>query len=370
VHCPSDGSELFRFSFRDIELDMCRQCGGIWFDRGELDELLRTALREPRAVGDVDPRAGAPVERFPPRALACPRCDGAALTQVAFGGVSGIELDGCPRCAGHWADGGELDALVRFLHTPIKPERLRAYGEAIAQAVAEREKLKDLTAFARETGVPVFTFLPRIILPLGSTVGVYGVPVATAGLVLATALAFVFQLIEGSGAVIERFGVVPARLAQGEGIYTLLTSVFVHVGILHLLGNMWFFWIFARPVELTFGRLRFLACYLVCGAVAGLVDALVRFGDGIPAVGASGAISGVMGAYLILYPSSCISTFIIQKVVDVPAWLYLGAWVGLQGVYLLIDTSLDFRSGTAFSAHIGGFVAGAVIAWRYKRRAG
>lgn len=347
---------------------MCRQCGGIWFDRGELDDVLRAALNQPRAVGDLDPRAGTPTTRFPPRGLACPRCDGATLAQAVFGGVSSIELDGCPQCAGHWADGGELDALVRFLHVPAKPDRVRAYGEAIAEAIAEREKLKDLTALAREPGSPVFTFLPRIILPLGTNVGVRGFPVMTAGLVLASALVFVFQLTEGFRVVIERFGVTPTRVAKGEEIYTLVTSMFVHVGIFHLLGNMWFFTIFARPLELTLGRGRFLAYYLVCGVVAGLVFVLVRSSESIPAVGASGAISGVMGAYLILFPSSSVSTFIIQRVVDVPAWLYLGVWAGFQGIYLLIDTSLDFHSGTALSAHIGGFLAGVLIAWQYKKR--
>jgi membrane associated rhomboid family serine protease len=173
----------------------------------------------------------------------------------------------------------------------------------------------------------------------------------------------------GLRALMESFAVIPDRFAP----HTLGSYMFLHAGWLHLIGNLWFLWIFGDNVEDALGRGRFLGFYLVCGVLAGIVHLLVNPASPVPTVGASGAIAGVMGAYLLYFPQSRILTLvpivIFFTTVEVPAaWMLLywfliqvvsGAWTAGQGA---------LSGGTAWFAHIGGFLAGAALAWFWKRR--
>jgi membrane associated rhomboid family serine protease len=149
----------------------------------------------------------------------------------------------------------------------------------------------------------------------------------------------------------------------------LVTSMFLHAGIAHLVGNMLFLWIFGDNIEDFFGHFTYLFFYLVCGVGSGLVHVLVNFSSPLPALGASGAISGVMGAYLVLYPGSRILTLVFVFLVPIPAVFILGYWFVLQ--FISGVTSLEavgpMTGGVAWWAHIGGFVLGVVLA-RLKRR--
>jgi membrane associated rhomboid family serine protease len=151
----------------------------------------------------------------------------------------------------------------------------------------------------------------------------------------------------------------------------LLTSMFLHGSWMHLLGNMWFMWIFGDNVEDSMTRPRFAAFYLLCGLAAAFAQVLTSPGSGIPMVGASGAISGVMGAYLVLYPRVRVFALVplgfFLTSVALPAWLMLVYWVGLQ---LLSGVLSIGRSGggVAFWAHVGGFVAGVVLVKLFARR--
>jgi membrane associated rhomboid family serine protease len=145
--------------------------------------------------------------------------------------------------------------------------------------------------------------------------------------------------------------------------------MFLHGGWLHLIGNMWFLWIFGNNVEDSMGHIRFLLFYLICGAVAALAHVLSAPGSGIPTVGASGAISGVMGAYLLLYPRVRIYTLFIIiffiRVIPVPAFVILLYWFAIQ---VLSGMSSMAGAGVAFWAHIGGFVAGVVLVKLFENR--
>jgi len=143
--------------------------------------------------------------------------------------------------------------------------------------------------------------------------------------------------------------------------------MFLHAGLLHLVGNMLFFWIFAPSVEEAFGHLRFIVLYLLCGFAAGILHILTNIDSTIPAIGASGAIAGLMGAYFVLYPCSKITTLFIYRLIDVPAYLYLGCWILFQVLYASIYSSLDIRPSVAWYAHIGGFVSGVILTRIYKR---
>lgn len=159
------------------------------------------------------------------------------------------------------------------------------------------------------------------------------------------------------------WGLVPARIMAGEGWETFLSSMFLHGGWLHLLGNMLFLFIFGDNLEDEMGRVGFLAFYLASGIGAGLLQIAADPASVIPMVGASGAIAGVMGGYLLMHPRARVDVLVIivffVRIVAVPAWLMLGLWLVLQLVSGLAD---DGGAGVAFWAHAGGFVVGLVLA--------
>jgi membrane associated rhomboid family serine protease len=173
------------------------------------------------------------------------------------------------------------------------------------------------------------------------------------------------RVVEMSTAEGPRQVIVPGLKETPVPVYlTLLTSMFMHGGIGHILGNLWFLWIFGDNIEQSLGRGRYLLFYLLCGILASLAHVLLnRTGDPsmIPSLGASGAISGVMGAYLVLHPHRRVTVLLIRFVTQVPAFVAVGIWFLFQLVSGLgIMGSGD--AGVAYGAHVGGFVAGAVLA--------
>jgi membrane associated rhomboid family serine protease len=208
-------------------------------------------------------------------------------------------------------------------------------------------------------------------------------PVVTLGLIGACFLGWAYELFllgsEGSGALdafLTDWGVVPAELmsawAAGDWVSvetaTLVTSQFLHAGWLHILGNMLFLWIFGNNIEDRLGLVLFLVFYLAAGVVAGLTQVMIDPTSTIPTIGASGAIAGTLGAYLVLYPRARITSLVFlgffYQLIDVPAVIVLLFWIALQ----LIDgfASLgvtDADGGVAFFAHIGGFAFGAAVAF-------
>lgn len=160
------------------------------------------------------------------------------------------------------------------------------------------------------------------------------------------------------------WGLVPARILAGEGYATFLTSMFLHGGWLHLLGNMLFLFVFGDNLEDEMGRLPFLGFYLASGVGAGLLQIAADPSSVIPMVGASGAIAGVMGGYLLLHPKARVDVliiiFVFIRIVPLPAWIVLGLWLALQLVNGALDTA--GTGGVAYWAHVGGFVVGALLA--------
>jgi membrane associated rhomboid family serine protease len=172
-------------------------------------------------------------------------------------------------------------------------------------------------------------------------------------------LGTVVPLGDGMGCVVDN---------QPINLLTPLTSMFLHGGWMHLLGNCLFFWVFGNNVEDSMGRMRFLVFYLLCGLIAAGLHVVLSPGSPVPTVGASGAISGVMGAYLVLYPRVRVNMlfiiFIIIRIIPLPAWVVLLWWFFLQvvgGLPQLSTLEAEVSGGTAFWAHVGGFVAGVVL---------
>jgi membrane associated rhomboid family serine protease len=208
-------------------------------------------------------------------------------------------------------------------------------------------------------------------------------PIVTIAFIVLCVLVFLWQLsfgAEGGERIVYALGVVPAvLLGQGQlppdlslvaPWMTIFTSMFMHGGWMHLIGNMLYLWIFGDNVEDAMGHGRFVVFYLVCGAAAVFAQALPEPGSTVPMVGASGAISGVLGAYLLLYPHARVLVVIpfgfYFHPMRIPAGLVLVLWFGLQ---LLSNTMAQpGQGGVAFRAHIGGFVAGMILIAIFKRR--
>ena len=148
----------------------------------------------------------------------------------------------------------------------------------------------------------------------------------------------------------------------------LVTSLFLHSGIAHIAGNMLFLWIFGDNVEDFFGHIPYLFFYLVCGIGSGLLHVLFNFNSSLPALGASGAISGVMGAYLVLYPSSRILTLVFIFLVPIPAFFILVYWFFLQFIAGVTSIGDVTHGGVAWWAHVGGFLLGMSLTWIAKSR--
>ena len=168
-----------------------------------------------------------------------------------------------------------------------------------------------------------------------------------------------------------RLGLV-CQTDPGRQPLNLLTSMFLHGSWIHLLGNMWFFWIFGNNIEDSMGRGRFLVFYLLCGLAAALTQVVLNPASLVPMVGASGAISGVMGAYLVLYPRvrvyALVPLVFFITTVALPAWAMLGYWMLLQFFGVLSSFGQESAGGVAFWAHVGGFITGALLIKLFARR--
>lgn len=224
----------------------------------------------------------------------------------------------------------------------------------------------------------------RALFPLRDTTRSRRPPLVVVLLIAANVLVFLHELRvgdEGLEDLFARFALVPeavplsweAFLAEPARYGTYLSSIFLHGGFLHLLGNLWSLWIFGDNVEDRLGHRRFLVFYLLCGLLAGAVHVGFHPDSQVPTIGASGAISGVMGAYLVLFPRAKVLTLIpilfYPLFVELSAFVFLGLWFTVQ----LLSGMLELReteaaAGIAFLAHVGGFAAGAVLQLFFRRR--
>lgn len=166
-------------------------------------------------------------------------------------------------------------------------------------------------------------------------------------------------------AYFNEFALIPARITAGDGYLTFVTSMFMHGGLMHLAGNMLFLWIFGDNLEDQFGHLPFLGFYLASGVGAGLAQYAAGIGSTVPMVGASGAIAGVMGGYLLMFPRARVDVLIILivivRLVPMPAWMMLGFWFALQVGSGWMTFGVE-SGGVAYLAHAGGFIVGLVLA--------
>jgi membrane associated rhomboid family serine protease len=213
------------------------------------------------------------------------------------------------------------------------------------------------------------------MIPLRDVIPSRTTPYITVTIIVLNALAWFLELSLPRGVLplfLQMYGVVPAQLHA----MTLLTSMFLHGSWMHVIGNMWYLWIFGDNVEDRVGHGRFIVFYLLCGIAAALGQIVIDPGSMLPTIGASGAIAGVMGAYFVLYPRSRVLTLIplviFWEVIELPAPLLLGFWFLMQlfSAGAIAVTSSTGGGGVAFMAHVAGFLcgAGAIFVFRQPER--
>jgi membrane associated rhomboid family serine protease len=196
-------------------------------------------------------------------------------------------------------------------------------------------------------------------------------PVVTYGLIGVNVLVFLLEL-SGGDAFINAWAFVPARFAANPGgqAITIFTAMFMHGGWMHLLGNMLFLWIFGDNVEDRFGRLKFLLFYLLTGIAATFAQFALAPHSPVPNVGASGAIAGVLGAYILMFPHARVNVLLGRQVVAMPAIVVLGFWIAVQlfsgvGTISYTDETAG-TGGVAYMAHIGGFFTGFLLTFLFR----
>jgi membrane associated rhomboid family serine protease len=212
------------------------------------------------------------------------------------------------------------------------------------------------------------------MFPIGDdNTGRRTVPVVTYVLIAINVVVFLLELQNGDP-FIQNWAFVPARFSQEPtaDLTTVFTAMFMHGSWLHLGGNMLYLWIFGDNVEDRFGHLKFLLFYLAAGIAATFAQYAAMPGSTVPNVGASGAIAGVLGAYILMFPQARVNVLLGRQVVAMPALIVLGFWIVLQlvsGVGSIAYTDADV-GGVAYMAHVGGFVAGFLMAFVFRGRGG
>lgn len=204
------------------------------------------------------------------------------------------------------------------------------------------------------------------MIPLRDTQPSYTFPYITLALILTNVALFLYEFLLPDRALnqfVMQYGVIPSRLQAID----LITSIFLHGGWMHLIGNMWFLWIYGDNVEDVLGHFQYLVFYLLCGIAASLVHVFFNADSRVPTIGASGAIAGVMGGYIVKFPHSRITTLvpvlIFLTTMEIPAYLILAYWFVIQffsGVGAMSSSHLS-QGGVAWFAHVGGFLAGIVL---------
>jgi membrane associated rhomboid family serine protease len=221
------------------------------------------------------------------------------------------------------------------------------------------------------------------LIPLRDTTPSRRFPIVTISIIVVNLVIFLYELSLGPAldSFINTYGVIPQNYTHHlpANPFRLVThflpvfsSMFLHGGWLHVIGNMWYLWIFGDNVEDRLGKFRFIVFYLLCGLAASLAHILINSQSTIPTIGASGAIAGVMGAYFILFPKSKVLTllpiFFFFYFVEIPAFFFLGIWILIQFLYGAVSVSqAEQAGGVAWWAHFGGFLAGMVLVFVFRK---
>ena len=309
----------------DVQIDACPSCFGAWFDPGELDTLAGR-LEGVESVLDPDPQ---------PTTRPCPHGHG-PMQEHMLKGVIRTPVDKCAECGGIWLDGHERRKLAKATTSEGQGTRTQRWLKRGA-----------IWAVQVLTRVPVEVDNPERSTPWI----VY---------TLLAVLLFFFGMQELEQLDTRFYGLIPGRL-RAEGDWdTLLTYVFLHGSWAHLLGNCYFLYTFGDNIEHLFGRIKFAIFFVLTGALAGLIHYLLTTKTATVVVGASGAIAGVLAAYLWAYPRQRLHWVLLWFPIKIPVWVFLGVWI-VWHIVMGFFASGEGAEGVAWFAHLGGFAVGFAV---------
>lgn len=345
-------------------IDVCPNGHGMWVDYGELPSLIRH-IHDSTEVQEASIKIDQPV--IPPihstlhaqtdSPPVCPKCL-IPLKVINYAYDSNIHILQCSHCQGVWLKKGQELQIARHLKGNPHLQRL---GEELAKDVYKHRDLqKQKARYSPATLLLLrFTLIP---IPL-SDIRANIVPILTLSLIAFNTLIFIAThlISDQTESILAVFGLTPAIIMQGQQTFTIFTSMFLHANMLHLLSNMYFLWLFGDNVEERLGRSAFVLTYAISGLACTAGILLVGFNNNIPHVGASGAIAGLMGVYLVLFPDSEIKTLFLGKMQYISARLYLGIWIAIQVIY-----GFAGAEGIAWSGHLAGALAGILVGLLYK----
>jgi len=337
--CPVCSFPLFPARHGATRISLCRRCGGALIGADGIKDAYG-GLGQP-SQWPADELREHPEARY----LACPD-DGAAMQAISIvNNGTTVVVDVCKQCGGLWLDAEEGDHLAAVLR-----------GE-------QRE------GSPRQPGFRSYLFQLFTGMPLEVWHPVRRRPVIMQMLVATLIALFVVEGVMigsmGEEPFARLFGLVPREFLAGNQLWSLLTHGFIHGGVFHLVSNLYFLWIFGDNVEDTMGRPAFVWIYGLAMVAGGLLEVVMSPDSPLPRLGASGAVAGLMGAYLMLFPH--VKVWVVWFFVrfKLSIWVYLGMW----GTVQLISAAAGVP-GIAWYAHIGGFVAGMAAGLRYKQRRG
>ena len=359
--CPNCRLAMVEYAHAGVLLDLCQKCHGLWFDAGEL-----------RKVEDITQFTGGEDRSRPSRP--CARCSG-RLHERLLGSGGDLRIDECGRCGGVFLDAGELRRI-----RSMKAQRRRQAAEDDRRTLREFAETKDRerdqfrraqgdfgVESATATGSNLFAYVMELPVEEDNTLSRR--PYVTYSLCAAIAAVWLWQLsmpVE----VWRRLATVPGEILAGRDWWTLVASSYIHGGWLHVLGNLYFLATFADNVEDRIGSWTFLGCYVIWGLAGSVLSVMMAAPQDlqIPSLGASDAISGALGAYIVLFPRQRIIVRMTgflhwTSVAKVPAWAYLGFWIGMQ--FLCAAQGIP---GVGWWAHIGGFGAGVCTGLALRQR--
>jgi len=325
----------------DLARSVCPKCGGLWCDPGAWDETaLGPRLSLPLASGDV--RVGRPGASRP---ATCPAGHD-ALLEVRVDGIQNLAIDVCETCGGVWFDHDEW-----------------AHLEALRQWQAHRPALERRTTW----GEWFFQLILR--LPIEFNIRPRRLPIVTLSIIAVSVVLQVLAFNERAAGALYLFALDVGHSPPLAVPVQLATHQFLHAGWLHLLPNMYFLYILGDNIEDVLGRMPFLLFFLACGAAgaAAQVAAGLANGGTMSLVGASGAIAGVMAAYLVLFRRAKLTFMLLLWQFKLGAFVWIGVWLGLQFGAALADPAGGV-TGVAWWAHLGGFAAGALIVLPIRHR--
>lgn len=350
---------------------------GVWFSGGIMQPYLETLAHTP----DL-PAAPVTLTIKPPQSTEfnapprrCPQC-GCEMQKINYSYDSNIIMDRCNKCLGIWTDKHEAYQAAIYNKGNPKLDRLAAStAEYVQKKERTKEFMKKVEALNqiydplyyrdRYGNRKVFIYGFTGVLPLGNDIPKINFPLVVALLLTLNAASLIASVMtEDIASVCNSMGVIPVHIFEGRNLYTLISHMFCHASLIHLFGNMLILAIFGPHVEDAYTHVRFLLFYLFCGLAAIMGYVAVNPHSSLPCVGASGAIAGVMAAYLVLYPSSRIKLIFWGIVMQLPAWTYLIGWFTVQLLAWALGSGND--GDIAWFAHIGGFICGVMITFPFR----